>query len=467
MHESILVLEDQPSELRQVTSQQFPYSFTYHSIADFGKNANHYHLLLSHSYTLVVVDCARSIRDYIEVITRLYHDMPALPILVLAPAESFAHYPILSVSHRLDVLAKPFSRWALANVMRKLITMQHMMQYILQREQEIHHPLFLDDLIGCSPNFLQAVADARHISPTVQDVIVCGQAGTGKGVFIKALHHELGRGRIHTIDCRRLLLDASPKQRLARELEYSATQSQQAIDALLVRDVHLLPIALQDVLGKNLAILRGDRRFRIYYTSGQHPAALLQCGSLSDALLHLLDAPCVDMPSLDQRGDDVQLLATYLLRQHAARGAQHITQITPDTMALLRQYHWPGNITQLSATIARCCVFVRGDAIDAGTLRLVRQLEPVHYNQLPVTHDVTRHAFFDQHGQVKPLRRLEQEAIDIALASEGGSVAKAAQRLGIGRSTLYRRLYGHAQPEMARENQMMRPNMAHSSNSSS
>ena len=110
--------------------------------------------------------------------------------------------------------------------------------------------------------------------------------------------------------------------------------------------------------------------------------------------------------------------------------------------------------------LQRAVLLCHHNCLDAGTLRLIQQLEPVNY--LNQTQNVIGLAptLVDIRGHIKKLKSIEEEAIRFALAHSGGSMTRAARNLGIGRSTLYRKI-GAMPPDsyMLRENQTTRPMM--------
>ncbi len=123
---------------------------------------------------------------------------------------------------------------------------------------------------------------------------------------------------------------------------------------------------------------------------------------------------------------------------------------------MLENHPWPGNIRQMGNLLSRAVLLAQQEQLDAATLRLIQQLEPVNY----ALSRVDAPNFLDRKGQIKKLRSIEEEAIKFALKHSGGCMTKAARNLGIGRSTLYRKMDEfEAKSYMPRENQTTRPMM--------
>jgi DNA-binding NtrC family response regulator len=102
---------------------------------------------------------------------------------------------------------------------------------------------------------------------------------------------------------------------------------------------------------------------------------------------------------------------------------------------------WPGNIRQLSHLLWRSVLLCNQEMLDVGDIRLIQQLQPVYYGGY---HDNALSAasplLFDGQGQIKKLKSIEDEVIRFALRYSDGCMTRAARTLGIGRSTLYRRV---------------------------
>ena len=162
-------------------------------------------------------------------------------------------------------------------------------------------------------------------------------------------------------------------------------------------------------------------------------------GEFSNVLYDKLNVSHIVLPSLRARRDDVVVLSEHLLKQNAAAENRFPPVLTKDAIQLLEQQPWSGNVRQLYNLLSRVVLLSQLDQVDAATIRLVQQLEPVNYTLAKSWH-TNAHAYFDVKGQIKKLRSIENEVIQLAIESSGGCMTRAAKNLGIGRSTLYRKM---------------------------
>ena len=169
----------------------------------------------------------------------------------------------------------------------------------------------------------------------------------------------------------------------------------------------------------------------------------------------------IHVPPLRQRPEDISELARHFLTRIAAEEGKRVRSLSAQALALLTGYRWPGNVRQLENTIFRAVVLAEGEEIgvnefpqiaaqagaDAGQLLI--EPSPAMAAPLPEREPEKPAAFAgpslaltDARGEVRPLDELEREAIRFAISHYRGQMSEVARRLGIGRSTLYRKLDG-------------------------
>jgi transcriptional regulator with PAS, ATPase and Fis domain len=139
--------------------------------------------------------------------------------------------------------------------------------------------------------------------------------------------------------------------------------------------------------------------------------------------LHIID---VHIPPLRERPEDLQSLAKAFLARTAAQLRRPSLTYAPEAWDRLLHYRWPGNIRELAHAIERACIVAAGPQIEVGDL-------PRQVRQAPIS----------PHGAVaiRPLRLVEREYAEAALAQHGGRHDETAQALGVSASTLYRILH--------------------------
>ena len=252
---------------------------------------------------------------------------------------------------------------------------------------------WLGDLVGASPAWRRVTAGVRAAATAGVPLALIGEAGVGKVALARAAA-ALRPGAVQVVDCGR---GTRPAQ---RALE----------GAIILRHVD----ALSERAARRLADVLGAARAPWIVATAADPAA-----PALRVLLSRLAMTRVDVPPLRLRPDDIPVLARALTRRH---GSATLRQgVRPEAAQLLARLPWPGNVRELE-NVLRLALQRR----HVGDLRL---------EDLPaeVRPAAARNA-------ATALQRLEAEAIVEALAAADGNKRRAAQALGVSRSTLYRKL---------------------------
>ena len=114
--------------------------------------------------------------------------------------------------------------------------------------------------------------------------------------------------------------------------------------------------------------------------------------------------------------------------------------ITDDALRLLAAYAWPGNVRQLQATLFRAAVFCDGDALTAQDFPQLSEMLGDAQASLKPMQDGAGIQLYTEDGNLRPLEDIEADVIRLAIGHYRGRMSEVARRLGIGRSTLYRKL---------------------------
>src|SRR5690606_27686325 len=170
-------------------------------------------------------------------------------------------------------------------------------------------------------------------------------------------------------------------------------------------------------------------------------------------LYHLLGSFAVAMPPLRNRLEDIAiLLHQFMMRYVSEERMGHITGITTHALEKLKAYHWPGNVRELKNAVYRAVLLCEtGELTAADFAQIGAGTESARAAQQSgrfslVDHDPglsgTAGMFsgIDAEGEVRTLAAAEEEMIRFAIAHYDGQISEVARRLGIGRTTLYRKL---------------------------
>ena len=139
-------------------------------------------------------------------------------------------------------------------------------------------------------------------------------------------------------------------------------------------------------------------------------------------LLYRINTVEIHVPPLRDRRPDIDLLAYYFLNLYSRKYNKPGLDIPADTLEKLRQYHWPGNIREFQHTMERAVIMTGNKVLQPDDFLLSKQ----EWKQEPMLN--------------LNLMDLEKQAIKNAVSKHQGNLSKAAQELGLGRTTLYRKI---------------------------
>jgi transcriptional regulator with PAS, ATPase and Fis domain len=175
---------------------------------------------------------------------------------------------------------------------------------------------------------------------------------------------------------------------------------------------------------------------RVIAATNKNLETMLADGSFREDLYYRLNVIHLDLPPLRSRPEDIVPLAEHVLGQLGAKASpSRRFRLAPDAQQLLLAYHWPGNVRELMNVLERGVALCQGELIaDDDLPPHVRERRPVDFLGAAVARRMT-------------LAELEREFIERVLEDEAGNKTRAAQRLGLDRKTLYRKLDEYAKAD--------------------
>jgi DNA-binding NtrC family response regulator len=398
--------------------------------------------------------------DACELIAELKSRRPALPILMLTTSAS----PLLAVeamrSGATDYLVKPVAPDRLMLALRAATTREAPRDELQPLTEKMPSNPDFDAMIGASPTFRSALAISAKAARGHGPVLIEGESGTGKEMLVRAMHAASPRAktplRIVNIggiaaNSVESLLFGHEKGAFPGAFDRQIGALQHADGATLVLDeVDRLPESVQERLAESLA--RGDVRpigarhsfkvdVRLIAASNLPLRDLVDAGHFLPELLPLLSGVTVTLPALRDRSGDIPALARHFLARIGEQPGLRALGITDGALSLLAAYDWPGNVRQLQAVLFRAAVFCDGDALTADDFpQLSNMLGDEAAHGPPSMHEAVGVTLYTPDGNLRPLEEIEADVIRLAIGHYRGRMTEVARRLGIGRSTLYRKL---------------------------
>ncbi len=300
------------------------------------------------------------------------------------------------------------------------------------------------DIVGVSRPMQELLETALKVAPTRATVLITGEAGTGKEIVARAIHGASGRGAFVTANCA-----AIPPAQFEAELFGTARGDNRAAFAgaaetarggtLFLDEVAEVPLAAQPALRQFLkdgefqrvgAAETEKSDARVIAATSRNLEDAVKSGRMREDLLFRINIVRLDLTPLRERPVDIPALAHHLLERLAARYQLEPADLAPDALAALTAYQWPGNVRELENVLARAL------ALRSGTSLTVRDLPP----HIARTAGAGARAVPGMSHAMLTLAEVERRHILQVLEKTGGNKLKAAQVLGIDRSTLHRKL---------------------------
>lgn len=392
-------------------------------------------------------------------IAELRSRRPALPILMLTTSAS----PLLAVeamrAGATDYLVKPVAPDRLMQALRMATTREAPRDELQPLTEKMPATPDFDAMIGAAPSFRSALAVAAKAARGHGPVLIEGESGTGKEMVIRAMQAASPRAKL---PFRLLNVGAVPANSVESALfghekgafpgafdrHIGAIQHADG-GTLALDEVDRLPLAVQQRLLES--IQRGDVRpigarhsfrvdVRLIAASNLPLKEMAEGGHFLNELLAALSPTTVHLPALRERAGDIPALARHFLARIGEQPGLRALGITDGALSLLAAYDWPGNVRQLQAVLFRAAVFCDGDALTADDFpQLSDLLGSDGAQQAPVQEGVGV-MLYTPDGNLRPLEDIEADVIRLAIGHYRGRMTEVARRLGIGRSTLYRKL---------------------------
>ena len=347
---------------------------------------------------------------------------------------------------------------AVANF-RDITEIQRLEQIVRQKfhTKGLMAPMHLDDLIGSSTKLIQLKDRVRKFAVVNAAVLIMGESGTGKELVAQGIHNssQRSKGPFVAVNCAAL-----PEGLLESELfgyeEGSFTGAKRGGKhglfelahggSIFLDEIGEMPLLLQSRLLRilqNQMVLRigGERLIpvdvRIIAATNRNLKALIENGQFREDLYYRLNTLTLFIPPLRQRTGDIGMLSAYFLRKHSHLNPR-VQQLDPEAVRLLEKYQWPGNVRELEHVIERLIIISEEKVVDLQTVdALLRELD---LDQLWGRRGNSPNKNLN-------LEEMEADFISTVLENESNNMSKAAKRLGISRSTLWRKLQNQSKIE--------------------
>jgi DNA-binding NtrC family response regulator len=391
-----------------------------------------------------------------------------------------------------DFVVKPVSPERLEVSIKNALKMEALAGELTRMKATVKGELGFDDLIANSPAMVRVIELGRRAADSGIPGLIEGEAGVGKELIARAIHGESDRAGkpFVTVNCGAIpenlvesILFGHEKGSFTGASEKRAGKFLEADQGTLFLDeISELPLDAQVKLLR--ALQEGEIHpvgakhavkvnLRLISATNQNLITLVRDGRFREDLYYRLNVFPVWVPPLRERLDDVPELIRHFIARFSAEEGKRIDGVQADALAMLTSYSWPGNIRQLENAVFRAVVLSDGPMLSVDEFpQIATHVEgyavtvppapapedgisrihgPVMLGEsasTPATIHVPtgngREAVgipaLSDSGDIRPLEAVEADMIRLAFGRYRGRMTEIAKKLGIGRSTLYRKM---------------------------
>jgi DNA-binding NtrC family response regulator len=400
--------------------------------------------LETHAVDIIVTDLILPPSSGLDLLKQVHEMYPQVAVLVLTQYGTIDSAVAATRMGAVDYVTKPFHIDDLrARLERVARDMDLDRENRLLREQLRSKPGF-GGMIGVSAKMQRVYKMIEKVSQHEYPVLILGESGTGKELVAKSIHYSGIRKErpFAPVDCSSLVptLIESELFGYVKGAFTGAMQSKQGLleaaqgGTLFLDEIGDMPVDLQAKLLRALQerevkpVGSTERRhinIRIIAATNRDLESAIRTGAFRQDLYFRLNVVQVKLPPLRERKSDIQLMVISFLEKFSDPHGPPRT-ISDDAMRRLIAYDWPGNVRELENAIERAVAMGSGPIVHVGDLP-----SNLHYPSSERVPDK---------DELLPMEELERRAILRTLRETGGDKLAAARMLGIGKTTLYRKL---------------------------
>ena len=398
------------------------------------------------SYELVMTDLVMEDVNGLELLDRIKKQFPDTEVILITRYASISTAIEAIKKGAYHYLEKPVRPEEMVHLARHAIEKKRLREQVVKLEAHIKGHLEEPILIGQSRQMVEVITLIKQIAKVNCNVLLTGESGTGKELAASMIHYHSARRDKHflAINCGGFAEELLANELFGHEKDaFTGASSARAGlletasgGTLFLDEIGDMPPSMQVKLLRAIQeqeVIRvgGNRPIpidvRVISATNQDLKKAVSAGLFRQDLYYRLNVVSIDLPPLRDRRADVPLLAHFFLRRFVKQFHREIKGLSEETMAVLQNYSFPGNVRELENIIEHAVAMARDDTVSVKDL-------PTDFSEIGVF------SFEQTDPQVRPLREMERKYIEWVLSRVGRNKTQAARLLGIDRSSLWRHL---------------------------
>jgi DNA-binding NtrC family response regulator len=417
---------------------------------------------------IVLIDLPKRGDASLEIIAEIHTLYPRVSIVAMAPVNSATVALSAMHSGAVDFLNKPFTIDELGSVLERVGGRRQADTAARQLRDRLKLQDGMGQMIGRSPQMEKLYRILAKVAQSAHPVLILGESGTGKEMVARTIHSfgPNAEKPFLPVDCGSLV-PTLVESELFGYVKGAFTGANHSKDGLLVAagngtvfldEIGELSLDLQAKLLRALqekevrpvgSTQRVPIRARILTATNRDLAVMVERGAFRKDLYYRLNVVNLRLPALRDRRDDIPLLVAHFLnrihRAHPGRFSIH-----DDALQTMMLYDWPGNVRELENAVEHGVTMASGGEVQLGNLPT--QLRNLALARLHRANAADRENQAASEEAIIPLAVKERDEILNAIRLTNGDKLRAARLLGIGKTTLYRKLKEYEAADARREN---------------
>ena len=398
------------------------------------------------AYDLVMTDLVMEDLNGLELLARIKNQYPYLEVILITGYASIPTAIEAIKKGAYHYIEKPIRPAEMVHLARQAIEKKRLREQVVKLEARIKGDLAEPVLIGQSQKMVEVTKLIKQVATVDCSVLITGESGTGKELAASMIHYHSPRRnkRFLAINCGGFAEELLANELFGHEKDaFTGASSARAGlletasgGTLLLDEIGDMPPSMQVKLlraiqEQELIRVGGTRPIpidvRVISATNQDLKKAVSAGLFRQDLFYRLNVVSIDVPPLRDRRADIPLLALFFLRRFAKQFDREIKGFAEETLEVLRNYYFPGNVRELENIIEHAVAMARNDTISVKDL-------PSDFSEIGVF------SFEAPDSQVMTLREMERKYIEWVLGRVGRNKTQAAKLLGIDRSSLWRHL---------------------------
>ena len=471
MAKTVLVIDDDPTQRRLLQAAVEKAGFACRTAPD-GESGYEMAHDGKGGVDVVLLDLIMPGLSGMETLERLSERRPDLPVIVLTGTGGIDTVVQSMRAGAIDFFVKPASPERVIVSIRNALKMSSLSGEVKRLSRKAEGGMDFTDMIAAAPAMRQVVKLGARAAKSDIPVLILGESGVGKEVVARCIQGASERAGkpFVTVNCGAIpenlvesILFGHEKGAFTGAVAKSLGKFAEADSGTLFLDeIGELPLDIQVKLLRALqegeVDAVGSRRptrvdVRIISATNRDLAQQVAAGSFREDLFYRLNVFPVEVPALRERREDVPALVEHFITRFNAAEGTKIAGANPETLKLLCAFDWPGNVRQLENAVFRAVVLADGEYLlpedfpqISGIMPEVSELPSVPDTPLaandarPMAAGSGPVAIFDETGEMRALEDVEKDILQLAIDHYDGHMSEVSRRLGIGRSTLYRKV---------------------------